>query len=205
MAITGKSKGDVVQELENVYQVARSTVFNRLKFLGYSLDKVDGLFSLSDEQCAELDKLHQWINDGGKLADYPKPSQLVTVSESEIDPYTINLEDLEGDEELGYAELIRAAQNQAAGILIAENLLTAQMLKHPELLPEDLRKQVEQSKVAISPKPRSPLMIAGEWLTMAKTYQQQQVQTSATKTKTYQQQQREPSLRQAQEPSAVSV
>lgn len=175
MAITGKSKGEIVQELENVYQVARSTVFNRLKFLGYSLDKVDGLFTLSDEQQGELDKLHQWIGEGGKLADYPKPSQLATVDENDLDLFAvgINLEDLEGDEELGHAELIRAAQHQAAGILIAQNLLTAEMLRNPQHLPEDLLKQVEQSKVAIAPKPRNPLVVASEWITKAKAYQSQ--------------------------------
>jgi hypothetical protein len=73
---------------------------------------------------------------------------------------------------LGHAELIRAAQNQAAGILIAQNLLTAEMLKNPQHLPEDLLAQVEQSKVAIAPKPQNPLVIAGEWITKAKAYQQ---------------------------------
>jgi hypothetical protein len=84
MSIAGKSKGDVVQQLENVYQVARSTVFNRLKYLGYSLDKVDGLCSLSDEQKAELDNLHRWISDGGKMADYPKPGLLTTIADGEL-------------------------------------------------------------------------------------------------------------------------
>ncbi|MFQ6540353.1 hypothetical protein, partial [Aphanothece stagnina] len=64
MSIAGKSKRDVVQQLEKSYGVARTTVFNRLKYLGYSLDKVDDLFSLSDEQMAELDNLHRWISDG---------------------------------------------------------------------------------------------------------------------------------------------
>jgi hypothetical protein len=174
MSIAGKSKGDVVQQLENVYQVARSTVFNRLKYLGYSLDKVDGLCSLSDEQKAELDNLHRWISDGGKMADYPKPGQLTTIADGELEQYaeSINFDALEGDEELGHAELIRAAQNQAAGILIAQNLLTAEMLKNPQHLPEDLLAQVEQSKVAIAPKPQNPLVIAGEWITKAKAYQQ---------------------------------
>lgn len=177
MSIAGKSKGDVVQQLEKSYGVARTTVFNRLKYLGYSLHKVDDLFSLSNEQMAELDKLHRWISDGGKMADYPKPGQLTMITDQgELEQYgeVINFDALEGDEELGHAELIRAAQNQAAGILIAQNLLTAEMLKNPQHLPADLQAQVEQSKVAIAPKPQNPLVIASQWITKAKAYQSNQ-------------------------------
>jgi len=173
MAITGQSKGELVEQLMESYSVSRSTVFNRLKYLGYQLVRIDSLFTLSDDQQGELDKLHQWIGEGGRLADYPKPGQLATVDDADLDCRGINLEDLEGDEELGRAQLIRAAQNQAAGILIAQNLLTAEMLKNPQYLPADLLKQVEQSKVAIAPKPQNPLMIASEWITKAKAYQSQ--------------------------------
>jgi hypothetical protein len=48
------------------------------------------------------------------------------------------------------------------------------MLKHPHVLPADLLKQVEQSKVAIAPKPKNPLAVAGEWLTKARQYQNDQ-------------------------------
>ena len=173
MAITGQSKGELVEQLMESYAVSRSTVFNRLKYLGYSLDKADGLCSLSDEQKAELDNIHRWISDGGKMADYPKPGLLTTIADSDLDQYaeSINFDAIEGDEELGHAELIRAAQNQAAGILIAQNLLTAEILKNPHNLPQDLLSQVEQSKVAIAPKPQNPLVIAGEWITKAKAYQ----------------------------------
>ncbi|WLT40421.1 hypothetical protein NON20_24370 (plasmid) [Synechocystis sp. B12] len=118
MSIAGKSKGDVVQQLEKSYGVARTTVFNRLKYLGYSLDKVDDLFSLSNEQMAELDKLHRWISDGGKMADYPKPGQLTMITdEGELEQYgeVINFDALEGDEELGHAELIRASKIKRRG------------------------------------------------------------------------------------------
>ncbi|WP_228016156.1 hypothetical protein [Synechocystis salina] len=48
------------------------------------------------------------------MADYPKPGQLTMVTdEGELEQFgeVINFDALEGDEELGYAELIRAAQN----------------------------------------------------------------------------------------------
>jgi hypothetical protein len=181
MTITGQSKGELIEQMMELYSVSRSTVFNRLKYLGYSLNKVDGLFSLSDSQHTELDKLHQWINDGGKMADYPKPGQLVAMEDHELDQYaqSINFDSLEGDEELRHAELIRAAQNQAAGILIAQNLLTAEFLKNPQqTLPHDLLAQVEQSKVAIAPKSQNPLAIAGEWITKSKQYQHSPQQSS---------------------------
>jgi hypothetical protein len=124
------------------------------------------------------------------MADYPKPGQLAMVTdEGELEQYgeTINFDALEGDEELGHAELIRAAQNQAAGILIAQNLLTAEILKNPQHLPADLQAQVEQSKVAISqrsatrraPKPQNPLVVASQWITKAKSYQKNQGQFAA--------------------------
>jgi hypothetical protein len=77
------------------------------------------------------------------------------------------------------AELIRAVQNQAAGILIARNLLTAEILKNPQPLPADLQAQVEQSKVAIAPKPQNPLVVASQWITKAKSYQKNQGQLAA--------------------------
>ena len=174
--IIGKSKGDIIAELETLYSISRATVFNRLKYLGYRIRKYGESFKLTDEQLVQLDKLHDWINGGGRLADFPRPGELATIADDDLERYaqSINFEDLEGDDELSHAELIRAAQNQAAGILIAENLLTAQMLKHPHLLPADLLKQVEQSKVAIAPKPKNPLAVAGEWLTKARQYQTDQ-------------------------------
>jgi hypothetical protein len=176
--IVGKSKGDIIAELEELYSLSRATVFNRLKYLGYRIRKYGDSFKLTEEQVGQLDALHDWINSGGRLADYPRPGELATITDGEMEQYahSINFEDLEGDDELSHAELIRAAQNQAAGILIAENLLTAQMLKNPHLLPSDLLRQVEQSKVAIAPKPKNPLAVAGEWLTKARQYQTEQEQ-----------------------------
>jgi hypothetical protein len=181
--IIGKSKGDVIAELESLYSLSRATVFNRLKHLGYRIRKSGDIFKLTEEQIGQLDALHEWIKNDGRLADFPKPGELATIADNELEQYSqhIDFEDLEGDEEFSHAELIRAAQSQAAGILIAENLLTAQMLKHPHLLPSDLLKQVEQSKVAIAPKPKNPLAVAGEWLTKARQYQNDQEQKQQEK------------------------
>ena len=174
--VTGKSKGYVVESLQKLYSVSRPTIFNRLKCLGFRIHKINDVYVVTEGQVRHLDGLHEWLNNGGKLADYPRPGELATIADKELEQYadTVNFEDLEGDDELSHAELIRAAQAQAAGILIAQNLLTGEMLKNPSVLPDDLLKQIEQSKVAIAPKPRNPLAVAGEWLTKAKAYQSQQ-------------------------------
>jgi hypothetical protein len=50
-------------------------------------------------------------------------------------------------------------KNQRFLSLIYSFLVTAEILKNPQHLRVDLQAQVEQSKVAIAPKPQNPLVI----------------------------------------------
>ncbi len=164
-----KGKEEMTSWLKDRYGIARSTCLNRVRYLEIKADFDQDGYYLSDPQVEELDKLNEWLKAGSRMADFPKRGVLV-LQNSEVVSVNeeINFEDLEGDQDYAFAQLIRTAQEQAAGITIAKNLLTAQFLGNPAQLPEDLREQVERSQVAIAPKSRNPLTIAGEMIKKAK-------------------------------------
>ncbi|BFM39907.1 hypothetical protein [Synechocystis sp. LKSZ1] len=162
------TKEEVTQFLMDRYGLGRSTILNRLKYLEMKVQSEDGQFFLDIDQLGELDQLNEWIQSGQKLVDFPKQGQLVKQESSELAIPSIDLEPVEGNTDTALAQLLRTAQEQAAGITIAKNLLTAEFLKNPSQLPEDLREQVERSQGAMAPKSRNPLEIAGEWMRKTK-------------------------------------
>jgi hypothetical protein len=162
------TKEEVTQFLMDRYGLGRSTILNRLKYLGMKVQSEDGQIFLDSDQLGELDHLNDWIQGGQKLADFPKRGQLVKQGANELAIPSIDLEPVGGNGETALAQLVRTAQEQAAGITIAKNLLTAEFLKNPNQLPEDLREQVERSQGALAPKSRNPMEIAGEWMRKTK-------------------------------------
>lgn len=164
-----RTKGEIIELFQSRWAITRGTVFNRLKYLEVTFPRDNEGFYCLDSDLEELDNLDLHLKGGRNLSEFPKRGRLTTVeSDLGFAAEEINFEDLEGDQDYAFAQLIRTAQEQAAGITIAKNLLTAQFLGNPTQLPEDLREQVEKSQVAIAPKSRNPLEIAGEFIRKAK-------------------------------------
>jgi hypothetical protein len=114
--------------------------------------------------------LNEWVNRGNKPLDFPERVQTtaiaVTDNEDGLERATTQVNfNFDGQPD-AIAALIRAAQEQAAGVSIAKNLLTAQFLGNPDQLPEDLREQVKQSQTAIAPKSKSPIEYANQFIQM---------------------------------------
>ena len=162
------TKEEITQFLMKRYDLGRTSILNRLRHLELKVQQEDGQFFLDIDQLRELDQLNDWIQSGQKLAEFPKQGQLVKQEAHELVIPSIDLEPMEGNTDTALAQLLRTAQEQAAGITIAKNLLTAEFLKNPNQLPEDLREQVERSQGAMAPKSRNPLEIAGEWVRKTK-------------------------------------
>ena len=162
------TKEEITQFLMNRYDLGRTSILNRMRYLELKVQQEEGQFVLGPDQLGELDRLNEWIQEGQKLAEFPKRGQLVKQESHELAIPSIDLEPLAGDGETALAQLLRTAQEQAAGITIAKNLLTAEFLKNPNQLPEDLREQVERSQGALAPKSRNPMEIAGEWMRKTK-------------------------------------
>jgi hypothetical protein len=162
-------KGDIIQRLQERWGIGRAQVFNRIKYLEISFAKDVGGYYCLHTDLEELDQLDLHLKGGRSMDEFPKRGRLATVEREGLGFENINLDDLEGDQDFAFAQLIRTAQEKAAGITIAQNLLTAKFIGNPEQLPEDLREQVERSQVALAPKSLNPLEIAGEFLRKAQT------------------------------------
>lgn len=181
-----RTKGEIVQWLQDKWGIGRAAAFNRLKYLEVDFSKDEEGFYCTDADLEDLDNLDVHLKGGGKMDEFPKRSSLSEVeggrltvvegrslSEVEGAPELegeIDLEDLEGDEQYAFAQLVRTAQEKAAGLHIAQNLLTAEFMRDPNQLPDDLRQQVERSQVALAPKSRNPMDIAGEFVRKAKSF-----------------------------------
>jgi hypothetical protein len=57
-------------------------------------------------------------------------------------------------------QLTRSAQEKAAGVLIAQNILAKQFQNNPQLLDDDLKKQVLATEEALAPKTIDPKQYA---------------------------------------------
>ncbi|TBR56367.1 hypothetical protein B4U84_30255, partial [Westiellopsis prolifica IICB1] len=79
----------------------------------------------------------------------PQPTVAITVSEPAqltTEPEVIKgARQHDNSETEAIASLVRSAQNKAAGVLIAENMLAQQFIENPDSLPEELRAKIKQS------------------------------------------------------------
>lgn len=88
-------------------------------------------------------------------------SQEIKQQQSEIShqDQTINI-DQEEYEQAGQAEkiaeIVKSAQTKAAGIIIAEEVLTAKFKDNTDLLPEELQEQVRAAREMNAPKSVDP-------------------------------------------------
>ena len=103
------------------------------------------------------------------MTSFVKPGQLTITSESGIEANNEGNQLSETVTDIEYTtanegdqikQLVRVAQEQAAGLLMAQNILAAQFKENPDLLPEDLRSQVKATEEAVAPKSIDPKQYA---------------------------------------------
>lgn len=151
--LTAPSKADLVELLGKRYGRGKSSLYEWFNRLDISTPKQDRNYIISSEDLTRLDNLNQWISEGNKLIDYPEiknKSAIATVGNQAIEETAMPLQTEGVPDE--FTQLIRAAQEKGAGLAIAQNFFAQKFASNPDLLPDDLRRQVRESEQAIAPK-----------------------------------------------------
>jgi hypothetical protein len=150
------------------YGITKHGYYTRLKFLGIKSQRgADRKSYLTEEQVSLLDALDQHIKTTGKMEGFPhralvlSDDELLGDSTEEYFDLDVDFEDEEIDQ---FSLLVRSAQEYAAGIEIAKYSLVKEIQNNPELLPEDLRRQIEQAKKSVIPKYQNAQSIAEQYL-----------------------------------------
>lgn len=173
--IQGKTKAEVVELIGERYgNLGKTAIYNRLELLGIKIGKFEGISGLDEESLDKLDRLNQWIQDGNSSQDFPErviETGIVHREESGIEETSIPIGGGMPNELLA---VIQAAQQKAAGVMMAQNILAQQMIDNPDLLPEYLKQQVEASNRAIAPKHQAKEYMS-QYLAMAQNMAQDTV------------------------------
>jgi hypothetical protein len=152
-----------ILELQKKYGIQRDSFYARTRYLRITTWKEGGKAYLDADQIAEMDGLHEHIQQTGRMQGYPVPEPSGPVEEDEQPTSTTSLAVTETQQITATptyapkqkrsqssqvddtAAIVQSAQNKAAGTLIAENLLARHFIENPELLPDDLKEQIKQS------------------------------------------------------------
>lgn len=163
------SKGELIGKLNDRYGIGKSATYKRLEFLGITPSQEAGKSFLNSRELRLLDELNEWIGAGKSMVSFPKPGELATVGTGELSEANIPIEFATGEDGNQINQLIRVAQEQAAGLLMAQNILAAQFKENPDLLPEDLRSQVRATEEAVAPKSIDPKKYAASLVAKYRT------------------------------------
>ncbi len=173
--ITGKTNKEVVELLVQRYQKGKSTIYKRLEFLNIVVGKKDGMCLIEVDSLTLLDQLDHHLVNGGTMNDFELPGELTTTTKNDLSHQgeQIDLDEAIPQAESGHQmrQLVRSSQEKAAGLLMAQNILTAQFKDNPELLDGDLWEQVKATEEAIAPKSLDPKQYA---LSLVQGIQRQQ-------------------------------
>jgi hypothetical protein len=150
------------KDLQERWSIEKDAYYDMLKFLGIKAYRDKEGAWLDDEQVALLEALRNHIGQTGKMEGF---GALTVRESSEIDPAAETIE-VKGDtpNQDQFRALVRSAQEYATGMELAKYALVQQIQQNPDLLPEDLRSQVEEAKKSVSPKSQSPQSIANQFL-----------------------------------------
>ncbi|MEG4420803.1 hypothetical protein QUA70_19750 [Microcoleus sp. LAD1_D5] len=153
-----KSLNETIEHLG----IKKATLYSWLKKTGIKSTKVNNLAYFDDESIAILKELKIHLDNGGTFESWGQ-SELMTISPESIDsPDLSESEILEELEELPQydpiAELMENAKRQAAGVLIAQNVLARKYIDDPDSLPPEYQELVNKSKPL--PKSIDPLQYA---------------------------------------------
>ena len=154
--LLSESKGELIQKLNERYGIGKSVTYKRLEFLEISIRQSEGISFLFSTEIRILDDLHEWMKQGKSMIHFPKPGKLAISESGSIESATPSIEYTTAEEGNQINQLIRVAQEQAAGLLMAQNILAAQYKDNPDLLPEDLRSKVQATEEAVAPKSIDP-------------------------------------------------
>lgn len=150
-------------ELQEKYQIGRDPLYVRMRYLSITTWKTGGKAYLDEQQVVYMDELHEHIKATGRMEGYEPPapsgpitedkqSQIQTVEEesSIVESAPMNYSPQQSrahnsSENEAIASLIQSAQNKAAGVLIAENVLAQQFIQNPDKLPEELKAKIKES------------------------------------------------------------
>lgn len=113
------------------------------KFDGYAIPEPSGLWEETKE---EINNNQNEINETSQEAAIVlnRPQQLSTNSPS-FAPAAVRSQPQPTTEMEAINNLVASAQNKAAGVLIAENVLANQYVQNPDLLPEELKAKIQES------------------------------------------------------------
>ena len=158
--LLSESKGELIGKLNERYGIGKSVTYKRLEFLEISIRQCEGISFLFSAEIQILDDLHEWIKQGKSMVHFPKPGKLAISESGSLESATPSIEYTTAEEGNQINQLIRVAQEQAAGLLMAQNILAAQYAAqykdNPDLLPEDLRSKVRATEEAVAPKSIDP-------------------------------------------------
>ena len=183
MEIPQKSR---LNEVLDILAIKKATIYPWLQTTGIKShrDTSTGMVYFDQQQVMTLLNFQSYMKNGGTMRNW-QGEQAVTeeveavaedgsefedVEELEEDTAgdmviaegeTIRLEELPTPLEVEsnrHAELVLNAQRQAAGVIIAQNLLASQFIDRPDTLPPEIQKIINDS--APIPKPIDPLQYA---------------------------------------------
>lgn len=153
---TSNNSEELIEKIRNHYSsegkaLSKSQIYKRLDKAGVKAHKQNGKCWLDKEQFKALENLDKHIKSGGSMQSF---GAMVLQTKNDVETQEFDKETEVNDEIIAEEILVldRRAQEKAAGILIAENLITADYLKNYQLLDEDLRAEVEASKGSYFPK-----------------------------------------------------
>lgn len=143
-------------EAPELWSLKSSAFYERMKFLGIQAIKQGRKSYLDDKQIAQLDELDEYIQEHGSMEGFNNTNSNALVKAEEKSLET-NVQQPQptieapnhtrsvGSEQQQMAQLVASAQNKAAGVLIAEGVLAQQFIANPEMLPEELRTQIQEA------------------------------------------------------------
>ena len=155
--LSGNSE-ELIGKLKEKYQIGKTQVYKRLQYLGIKSSKENGKVWIDSRQLQLLDELEEHIKAGNKIETFSKPGEIIQAEKASLDKEAETIHEVHAPNDISL--LLRAAQEKAAGNLIAQNLIAAEFTANPHLLDSDLKEQVEQSQKAAIPKPLDPLKYA---------------------------------------------
>ena len=160
---------ELIEKLRQHYKtegkpLSKSQVYKRLDKAGVKAHKENGQCWLDEKQFKSLEKLDKHIKTGGSMDSF---GAMILQKPKSIESQSASAETQEQENLIPQEILLldRKSQEKAAGILIAESLITADYLNNWQLLDEDLKKEVEAAKKTAFPKNLSPKEFAETALT----------------------------------------
>lgn len=155
---------EIIEKLRQHYKtegkpLSKSQVYKRLDKARVKAHKENGQCWLDEKQFKFLEELDKHIKSGGSMDSF---GAMILKQDEAIEKSTPATETQE-EKPLIPEEILlltRKAQEKAAGILIAENLIATDYLKNWQLLDEDLREQVKEAKSSYFPETIPPKKLA---------------------------------------------